>query len=246
MFRTLYHPGLRSEEASLLDKPDVHFSRGPSGKLHVRFGKAAHTSGPRPRWVPLLDGLDLMLRWFLEDVRSKFPDSPVLFADESGGSLHRGTIRNRLRYLMELEGRPPSERFSPHAPAQSLRDPQLRTRRRPRGDPADARSAQKLEAMRDLTAKRHHRPPRHAGLLRISSVCPGLLRGCGVRVPAAVSSPASLLRGARGPATGLRSSPTRCSHRSRSPTGVDTSPFRGRCARWSAPVPPVARSMPSA
>jgi site-specific recombinase XerD len=39
----------------------------------------------------------------------------VLFADESGGSLHPGTIRNRLRYLMELEGRPAAERFSPHA-----------------------------------------------------------------------------------------------------------------------------------
>ncbi|MEU9671093.1 hypothetical protein AB0E25_37160 [Streptomyces bobili] len=62
LFRTLYHAGLHSEEASLLDRPDVHFSRGPFGKLHVRFGKGAHTSGPRPRWVPMLDQLDLDLR----------------------------------------------------------------------------------------------------------------------------------------------------------------------------------------
>ncbi|WP_331773006.1 site-specific integrase (plasmid) [Embleya sp. NBC_00888] len=115
MFRTLYHAGRRSEEASLLDLPDVHFSRGPFGKLHVRFGKGARTSGPRPRWVPMLDGLDLVLHWFLDDVRGRFPDSPVLFADESGGPLHRGTIRNRRRHLMELEGRPPADRFSPHA-----------------------------------------------------------------------------------------------------------------------------------
>jgi integrase/recombinase XerD len=115
LFRTLYHAGLRSEEATRLDRPDVHFGRGPFGKLHVRFGKGARTSGPRPRWVPMLDGLDLVLRWFLDDVRDRFPDSPVLFADESGGSLHPGTIRNRLRYLMELEGRPAAERFSPHA-----------------------------------------------------------------------------------------------------------------------------------
>lgn len=115
LFRTLYHAGLRSEEAALLDQPDVHFGRGPFGKLHVRFGKGAHTSGPRPRWVPMLDGLDLVLRWFLTDVRGKFPESPVLFADESGGALHRGTIRNRLRRLMEQEGRPPVEWFSPHA-----------------------------------------------------------------------------------------------------------------------------------
>ncbi len=114
LFRTLYHAGLRSEEASLLDRPDVHFDRGPFGKLHVRFGKGARTSGPRPRWVPMLDGLDLVLHWFLDDVRPKFPDSAVLFADESGGNLHRGTIRNRLRRLMELEGRPVHEWFSPH------------------------------------------------------------------------------------------------------------------------------------
>lgn len=49
MFRTLYHAGLRSEEASRLERQDVHFSRGPFGKLHVRFGKGAHTSGPRPQ-----------------------------------------------------------------------------------------------------------------------------------------------------------------------------------------------------
>lgn len=115
MFRTLYHADLRADEAAHLDQADVHFTRGPFGKLHVRFGKAAHTSGPRPRWVPMLDGLDLVLRWYLLDVRGKFPDSPVLFADESGGPLHRGTIRNRLRHLMELEGRPASDWFSPHA-----------------------------------------------------------------------------------------------------------------------------------
>lgn len=115
LFRTLYHAGLRSDEASHLDRPDVHFDRGPFGKLHVRFGKAARTSGPRPRWVPILDGLDLVLRWFLDDVRGRFPDTDVLFCDESGGQLHRGTIRNRLRRLMELERRPAAEWFSPHA-----------------------------------------------------------------------------------------------------------------------------------
>ena len=115
LFRTLYHAGLRAEESSLLERADVHFTRGPFGKLHVRFGKGAHTSGPRPRWVPMLDGLDLVLRWFEQDVRGRFPDSPVLFPDESGRALHRGSIRNRLRYLMELEGRPAAERFSPHA-----------------------------------------------------------------------------------------------------------------------------------
>jgi site-specific recombinase XerD len=62
LFRTLYHAGLRSEEAVMLDRADVHLGSGPFGKLHVRFGKGAKGSGPRPRWVPMLDGLDLLLR----------------------------------------------------------------------------------------------------------------------------------------------------------------------------------------
>ncbi|PXY16990.1 tyrosine-type recombinase/integrase [Prauserella muralis] len=114
LFRTLYHAGVRSEETVMLDRPDTHFHRGPFGKLHIRFGKGARTSGPRPRWVPMLDGLDLVLRWFLTDVRGRFPDSPVLFCDESGGRMAAGTIRNRLRHLMQLEGRPEAEWFSPH------------------------------------------------------------------------------------------------------------------------------------
>jgi integrase/recombinase XerD len=115
LFRTLYHAGTRCEEAVLLDITDVHFGRGPFGKLHVRFGKGARTSGPRPRWVPMLDGLDVLLRWFLDDVRGRFPGSAVLFCDESGGRLSPGTVRNRLRHLMSLENRPESDWFTPHA-----------------------------------------------------------------------------------------------------------------------------------
>ena len=73
--------GLRAEEAASLELPDLHFGRGPFGKIHVRFGKGARTSAPRPRWGPMLDGLDLVLHWFADDVRGKFPDSPVLFSD---------------------------------------------------------------------------------------------------------------------------------------------------------------------
>jgi integrase/recombinase XerD len=115
LFRTLYHAGTRCEETVLLDIPDVHFERGPFGKLHVRFGKGARTSGPRPRWVPMLDGLDVLLRWYLADVRGRFPESAVLFCDESGGRLSSGTVRNRLRHLMDLEGRPESDWFTPHS-----------------------------------------------------------------------------------------------------------------------------------
>ena len=115
LFRTLYHAGLRADEASQLGATDAHFDRGPFGKLHVRFGKGTRGSGPRPRWVPMLDGLDLVLTWYLSDVRGKFPAGNALFPDESGGPLHRGTIRNRLRYLMTLEGLEQEQWFSPHA-----------------------------------------------------------------------------------------------------------------------------------
>lgn len=114
LFRTLYHCGLRADEAASLERADLHFDRGPFGKIHVRFGKGARGSGPRPRWVPMLDQVDLILRWFLNDVRPRMADSTALFCDEAGGVLHRGTIRNRLRYLLELEGSPIEDRFSPH------------------------------------------------------------------------------------------------------------------------------------
>ncbi|WP_447925965.1 tyrosine-type recombinase/integrase [Georgenia muralis] len=114
LFRTLYFAGLRADEAASLDRCDLYFDRGPFGKIHVRFGKAAKTSGPRPRWVPMLDGLDLILRWYVEEIRPRLTDGPALFCDEGGGRIHRGTIRNRLRYLQDLEGKDTLERFSPH------------------------------------------------------------------------------------------------------------------------------------
>jgi integrase/recombinase XerD len=62
----------------------------------------------------MLDKLDLLLRWYLDDVRGRFVDGPVLLCDESGGRMAAATIRNRLRHLMIVEGRPESEWFSPH------------------------------------------------------------------------------------------------------------------------------------
>ena len=116
LFRTLYHAGLRAQEAAALELRDLHFDRGPFGKLHVRLGKGARGSGPRPRWVPMLDQLDELLRWYLAEARPRFREKgPVLFCDESGGVMAFGTIRNRLAYLQELEGSPLEERFSPHA-----------------------------------------------------------------------------------------------------------------------------------
>ena len=134
MFRTLYLAGLRAEETASLDRADVHFGRGPFGKIHVRFGKGAKTSGPRPRWVPMLDGLDLILGWYLEEIAPRLGEGPALFCDEGGGRIHRGTIRNRLAYLLDLEreargpertGRTGAGQVQPAHAAPRLRDPQL-------------------------------------------------------------------------------------------------------------------------
>lgn len=123
LFRTLYLAGLRAEETASLDRADVHFGRGPFGKIHVRFGKGAKTSGPRPRWVPMLDGLDLILGWYLEEIAPRLGEGPALFCDEGGGRISRGTIRNRLAHLLDLEraargedraGEAMLSRFSPH------------------------------------------------------------------------------------------------------------------------------------
>jgi integrase len=113
LFRTLYLAGLRANEAVMLDLADVHFDRGPFGKLHVRFGKGARTSGPRPRWVPMLDQLDLILRWYLDDVRPLFADGPALFSQQSGGRITVSTLRNRLSALLTTNG-PDVSYFSPH------------------------------------------------------------------------------------------------------------------------------------
>ncbi|MCJ0875799.1 hypothetical protein [Streptomyces sp. AP-93] len=61
LLRTPYHSAVRVSELVRLDQADVHPHLGPSGKLHVRFGKAANTSGPRPRWAPMLEGVDRIL-----------------------------------------------------------------------------------------------------------------------------------------------------------------------------------------
>ena len=118
LFRTLYLAGIRAEEASSLDAV-MCISVGALRQAPCPVRQGSETSGPRPRWVPMLDGLDLMLRWFLDDVRPRFGVGPVLFCDESGGRIHRGTIRNRLGHLMELEAPTGSE--SPTRSASSAR-----------------------------------------------------------------------------------------------------------------------------
>ena len=66
--------GLRVNEACNLDLVDVKWELGRFGKLHVRVGKGARGSGPRERMVPLINGADATLRWFIADVWGHFDD----------------------------------------------------------------------------------------------------------------------------------------------------------------------------
>ena len=84
------------------------------GRSRSTCGSARALRRPETAVGADADQLDLVLRWYLDDVRPRMADSKALFCDEGGGVLHRGTIRNRLRRLLELEDRPDTERFTPH------------------------------------------------------------------------------------------------------------------------------------
>jgi integrase len=161
LFRTLYLAGLRADEAAMMDRADVHFSRGPFGKLHVRFGKGAKTSGPRPRWVPMLDGLDLILRVSRRD--------PASDGRRPGPVLRRGRRPDPPRHDPQPAVQPAGDgaggsagprrarrdgTIQPAHPQARLRDSQLRAGRGPGRDPADARAL----ACRDHDAVPHRRP----------------------------------------------------------------------------------------
>lgn len=114
-FQVLYGAGLRVTEAVMLDVHDLHFGLGPMGKLHVRHGKATRGSGPRSRWVPMLNRLDVTLRWYLEEVRaSSTLGSTALFLAESGHRMSARSVRASLQRKLEAAGIGEARRFSPH------------------------------------------------------------------------------------------------------------------------------------
>jgi len=93
--------GLRINEARMLDLDDVRWDLGTFGKLNVRYGKGARRKGPKQRLVPLINGSDQVLRWFIEDVWGMFgydhtlPDAP-LFPSERKNTTGR-PVTTRFR-----------------------------------------------------------------------------------------------------------------------------------------------------
>jgi integrase len=91
--------GLRVNEVRMLDLDDVRWELGRFGKLNVRHGKGSRRRGPKPRLVPLINGADRGLRWFVEDVWSQFgaghdrPGAPLFPSERKcrDGSCGRAT-----------------------------------------------------------------------------------------------------------------------------------------------------------
>jgi integrase/recombinase XerD len=122
--RLMAEIGLRANEVRNLDLADIKWELGRFGKVHVRYGKGARGSGPRERMVPLINGADRTLRWYIEDVWGQFDDDHTrpgapLFPSErregvTGRRLGKSTLRGALakatqEHLPDWEGR-----VSPH------------------------------------------------------------------------------------------------------------------------------------
>ena len=109
--------GLRTNEVRMLDLDDVRWELGRFGKLNVRHGKGSRRKGPKPRLVPLINGADRTLRWFVEDVWAHFdadhtrPGAP-LFPSE-----RRNNDGSSARPAAEVFRRALAEATVEHLPA---------------------------------------------------------------------------------------------------------------------------------
>lgn len=114
LYRLLAFAGLRIHEALMLEVKDCRFDLGEQGKLHVRFGKGSRGSGSKARWVPMLDGLDQLLHWYLEQVRPLFTSEKqgLLFLTEGKRKMHEMTARDGLMRRQKKLGFTLEEQFT--------------------------------------------------------------------------------------------------------------------------------------
>lgn len=116
MYRFLYPTGLRANELVHLTIRDL---RMESSVVHVRAGKGTKGSGPRTRWVPMLYGVDRILRIYLKEIRPKLGPSASsngpLFLSERG-PIGYTTVRNRLAMMLDeaKRGGVDIQAFAPH------------------------------------------------------------------------------------------------------------------------------------
>lgn len=101
--RLMAEIGLRANEVRNLDLADIKWELGRFGKIHVRYGKGARGSGPRERMVPLINGADRTLQWYVEDVWGQFDDdhtrpaAPLCSSERRKGATGRRLGKSTLR-----------------------------------------------------------------------------------------------------------------------------------------------------
>ena len=108
--------GLRINEARMLDLEDVRWELGRFGKLNVRHGKGSRRKGPRPRLVPLINGSDRSLRWFIEDVLGLFDIDPAGHAVPLFPSERKNTDGTGTRATAEVFRRSLADAAKRHLP----------------------------------------------------------------------------------------------------------------------------------
>jgi integrase len=111
--------GLRINEARMLDLDDVRWELGRFGKLNVRHGKGSRRKGPKPRLVPLINGADRSLRWFIEDVLGLFDIDPSRHGTPLFPSERKNTDGTAMRATADVFRRALADAADRHLPTWS-------------------------------------------------------------------------------------------------------------------------------
>lgn len=81
----------RRERASLIRRATARTELGTFGKLNVRHGKGSCRQEPKPKLVPLINGADRALVWFVQDVWGQFAVDHIQLGSPLFPSEHRGS-----------------------------------------------------------------------------------------------------------------------------------------------------------
>ncbi len=93
----------------MLGLDDVRWELGRFGKLNVRHGKGSRRKGPKLRLVPLINGADRSLRWFVEGVWAQVGTDPtrqgIPMPARVGPSVRNGRIARHVadRVVNDIE-----------------------------------------------------------------------------------------------------------------------------------------------